>query len=132
MPALEEEVRKIHYIPEFDKAMLTWVTGSIVPVPPGVMRNSWFPRKMAEYQTLAQLKELGDVAIERDSTFNPREMERIYREKKEARKQETLSAEDIEETQEIPVAPIEAAVPIESEAPIEPEILSVRSSQPPF
>jgi hypothetical protein len=92
---------------------------------------------MAEYQTLAQLKELGDVVVERDSTFNPREMERLYREKKEARRQETFTTPEIEETEDtqdtqgIPVTPIEAAH-IEPGPPIEPELLSVRSSQPSF
>lgn len=107
--------------------------GSIVPVPPGVMRNTWFPKKMAEYQTQAQLKELGDVVIERDSTFgSPQEKERLAREKKDAEKRDTrrrkaISAQEtlaVPKGSEVPAAPIEPAVPIEPEAPAEPEILS--------
>jgi hypothetical protein len=96
------------------------------------MRNTWFPKKMAEYQTPAQLKELGNVAIERDSTFSPREMERLAREKdaREARKNEVPMASKDQEIHETFAAPIEAAVPIEPEAPIESEILSVRSNLP--
>ncbi|KAG0649726.1 hypothetical protein D0Z07_3901 [Hyphodiscus hymeniophilus] len=103
--------------------------GSIVPVPPGTMRNTWFPRKMAEYQTLAQLKGLGDVVIERDSTFSPRESKRLGQEKREvqdARKVESIMVPEALELQETFAAPIEEAVP-EAEF-IEPEMLSVRSS----
>lgn len=87
------------------------------------MRNTWFPREMAEYQTLAQLKELGDVVIERDSTFgSTQEKERIARERREAEKREARKeALKTLETLEI------RAAPMESEAPIEPEIPSVRS-----
>ncbi|MCJ1385076.1 hypothetical protein MMC17_008194 [Xylographa soralifera] len=45
------------------------VTGSIVPVAPGRMRNIWYPSKRAEYMTDAQLKTIPDVVIERDFTF---------------------------------------------------------------
>ena len=109
-------------------------TGSIVPVPPGTMRNAWFPRKMAEYQTFAQLKDLGDVIIEKDPTFNPQKSDRLAQEKegreaqdaREAHKKERLVVPDFLETQEAFEAPVEAAIPIG------PEILSVRFSQLPF
>lgn len=37
------------------------------------MRNDWYPKRMAEYMTDAQLRELGleNVVSERDSTFLP-------------------------------------------------------------
>ena len=106
-----------------------------MPVPPGTMRNTWFPKKMAEYQTLAQLKEVGDIVVERAATFDPREIERLAQEKeerevREARKKdkkEALMDPNLDEIEDTFGAPIEAAVPIEPEGSIEPEIMSVRS-----
>jgi hypothetical protein len=98
------------------------------------MRNTWYPRKIAEYQTLAQIKELGDFIIERDSTFNPQEMERerIAQEKREVRQKQALE-DEIRETARTPFNPV---VPIEPETPLqplaEPEILSVRTYPIPF
>jgi hypothetical protein len=45
--------------------------GSIIPVAAGRMRNEFYPKKMADYVTKAQLRELGmeNVELERDSTF---------------------------------------------------------------
>ncbi|KFY59305.1 hypothetical protein V497_04373 [Pseudogymnoascus sp. VKM F-4516 (FW-969)] len=45
--------------------------GSVIPLPPGRMRNQFFPRRMAEYMTQAQIKEAGleNVTLERDFTF---------------------------------------------------------------
>ena len=87
--ALEEKVPIISTCVKFLFKMLIRVPGSIVPVPRGTMRNNWLPRKMAEYQTMAQLKELGDVVIERDFTYGTRqERDRIAQEKKEAAKKE--------------------------------------------
>jgi hypothetical protein len=80
---------------------------------------------MAEYQTQAQLKELGDVVIERDSTFgSPQEKERLGRQKKDAeevRRREPILAQGTF------AMPKDSKAP---EAPIEPEILSVGSHQP--
>ena len=45
------------------------MTGSIIPVAPGRMRNIWYPGHKAAYVTSSQLKELGDVVIERDVMF---------------------------------------------------------------
>lgn len=41
------------------------------------MRNQFFPRKMAEYMTQAQIKEAGleNVALERDFTFGLKNVE---------------------------------------------------------
>ncbi|ELR02631.1 hypothetical protein VC83_01032 [Pseudogymnoascus destructans] len=45
--------------------------GSVIPLPPGRMRNQFFPRRMAEYMTQAQIKEAGleNVTLERNFTF---------------------------------------------------------------
>lgn len=47
------------------------MAGAIIPITAGRMRNEFYPRKMAEYITAAQLRELGlqDAALERDPTF---------------------------------------------------------------
>lgn len=45
--------------------------GTILQIPPGLMRNDFYPRKIAEYVTAAQLHELGeDRILERDRSFN--------------------------------------------------------------
>lgn len=46
-------------------------TGSYVPISIGQMRNSWFPRRTAEYVTDSQLKELKakNISAERDFQF---------------------------------------------------------------
>lgn len=47
-------------------------TGAVIPVTAGMMRNIWYPKKMAEYLTTDKLQQLGvkkDTTIERDSTF---------------------------------------------------------------
>ena len=45
--------------------------GAIIPITAGRMRNEFYPRKMAEYVTNAQLHKLGlqDTVFERDPTF---------------------------------------------------------------
>ncbi|KFY34906.1 hypothetical protein V494_06379 [Pseudogymnoascus sp. VKM F-4513 (FW-928)] len=45
--------------------------GSVIPLPPGRMRNQFFPRRMAAYMTQAEIKEAGleNVTFERDFTF---------------------------------------------------------------
>ena len=49
--------------------MILLCAGAIVPVAPGRMRNIWYPGRRAEYVTTAQLREMGDVVIERDFAF---------------------------------------------------------------
>lgn len=55
------------------------LTGSICPVEPGRMRNSWYPRQRAEYMTGSMLQGLKpqDLVAERDFTFGmkPKEEE---------------------------------------------------------
>ncbi|KAI9887334.1 MAG: hypothetical protein M1823_000850 [Watsoniomyces obsoletus] len=45
--------------------------GAIVPVAAGRMRNDWFPRRVAEYVTKVQLRELNmkEASFDRDVTF---------------------------------------------------------------
>ena len=47
------------------------IQGSICPVEPGRMRNSWYPRQKAEYMTESTLQGLKprDLVAERDFTF---------------------------------------------------------------
>jgi hypothetical protein len=86
---------------------------------------------MAAYMTLAKLKELGDVVVERDTTFGGREEKELTKEKKEAEKRRALRAQEtriwpIESaTSNEPAIPIEPAVPLKLEVPVEPEVLSV-------
>jgi hypothetical protein len=65
--------------------------GSIIPISPGRMRNDFFPKKMAEYMTVAQLREIGmlNAVVERDSTFGTaqRKLELPAQEPKQAAKQ---------------------------------------------
>ena len=44
------------------------------------MRNIWYPSHKAAYMTKSELKELGDVVIERDVTFG---MEEVKEDKEE-------------------------------------------------
>lgn len=45
--------------------------GALVPISPGAMRNMWFPRRVAEYVTIPELKRLrlNNVAMDRDFEF---------------------------------------------------------------
>ncbi|KAK3620305.1 hypothetical protein LTR56_023468 [Elasticomyces elasticus] len=47
--------------------------GSIVPISPGLMRNNWFPRRVAEYMTLPEQRSLRQkgLPIERDFDYDP-------------------------------------------------------------
>ena len=64
--------------------------GSITPVEPGRMRNTWYPRQKAKYMTVAALQGIKprDLVAERDFTFGmtPKEQEESVRteEKEEA------------------------------------------------
>ena len=46
-----------------------------MPVTRGIMRNIWFPRKMAEYATASKLQELEreNITPERDPTFGSKQ-----------------------------------------------------------
>jgi hypothetical protein len=60
------------------------IVGAIIPITAGRMRNEFYPRKMAEYVTAAQLHELGlqDSALERDPTFGISQQQVASREPK--------------------------------------------------
>jgi hypothetical protein len=69
---------KRYYKPTNKACSLDWdndadklLTGSIIPLSPGRMRNDFFPNKTAEYMTTAQLREIGmlEAVVERQSTF---------------------------------------------------------------
>ena len=36
-----------------------WYTGTVISITAGMMRNQWFPQRLAEYATAAKLQELG-------------------------------------------------------------------------
>lgn len=66
----------------------------MIPVTSGMMRNIWYPKKMAEYLTLTKLRELGvkkDSTVERDSAF------RSNAERKLEKLQEKEKAEEVPE-----------------------------------
>lgn len=63
------------------------LTGSITPVEPGRMRNTWYPRQKAQYMTASMLEGVKpkEVKAERDFTFgvNPKVEETPKPDKKE-------------------------------------------------
>jgi hypothetical protein len=52
------------------------LVGRIIPISPGRMRNDFYPKKKAEYMTMAQLRETGmqESTMERDSNFGSRQV----------------------------------------------------------
>ncbi|KAJ4304945.1 hypothetical protein N0V90_000473 [Kalmusia sp. IMI 367209] len=58
-------VKLLHDVPRFGRA------GSYVPINPALMRNRWFPSRVADYVPALQLKQLKaqDVDMTRDATF---------------------------------------------------------------
>jgi hypothetical protein len=107
--------------------------GAVVPVTAGVMRNIWYPKRMAEYLTAVKLQELGvkkDFVLERDSSFRSntaRRLDKAY-EKELEKEQENRQEKQLEKTEAV----AEAIQPTyERVTPIELELLSVRSSWPP-
>ncbi len=84
-----------------------------------MMRNIWYPKKMAEYVTAAKQEELGvkkDAVLERDSTFGTRKQRKL--ERKQDKRPEKKSSDCFR-----PVVIEEAPEPIEL------ELLSVRQSK---
>lgn len=76
----------------------------------GVMRNIWYPKKMAEYLTMEKLKELGvtkDSVVERDSTFQTNAVRKLEK-KQEKQKQEQLEEPEplVRMTEEQPSEPV--------------------------
>ena len=90
--------------------------GAVIPVTAGMMRNIWFPKKMAEYLTTARLQQLGvkkDTAVERDSTFRSNTERKLDKEKeKQERKVASVTAEaEVVAVEQEPVVPIELELP---------------------
>jgi hypothetical protein len=94
-------------------------TGAVIPVTAGMMRNIWYPKKMAEYLTTDKLQQLGvkkDTAVERDSTFKSNTERKLDKEnEKFERKVAAAAAESTT-----------ASMEQEPEIPIELDLLSVR------
>ncbi|KAG4435676.1 hypothetical protein IFR05_008842 [Cadophora sp. M221] len=83
--------------------------GAVIPVTSGVMRNIWYPKKMAEYLTIAKLQELGvkkDAILERDSTFQTnaaRKLEKNTEKQRQERPEEPLvRMADAQPTEPVP------------------------------
>jgi len=74
------KVRLLTDIPRYGRQ------GTIIPIPAGRMRNDFYPKKLAEYMTKSQLREIGmdNVAVERDSNFGIAEDEAPIQEEEEA------------------------------------------------
>jgi CO dehydrogenase/acetyl-CoA synthase beta subunit len=109
--------------------------GAIVPVTAGVMRNIWYPKKMAEYLTAVKLQELGvkkDLVLERDSSFRSNTERRLNKayEKEVEKEQEQEQEQQQEKQLEKPEVVAEASPSTyERATPIELELPSVRSTR---
>ena len=87
-------------------------TGAVIPVTAGMMRNIWYPKKMAEYLTSNKLQQLGmkkDTTVERDSTFKSNTERKLDKEnEKFERKVAAAAAEStIASMEQEPAFPIE-------------------------
>ncbi|KAI9791760.1 MAG: hypothetical protein M1816_003570 [Peltula sp. TS41687] len=89
-PATTVKVRLLEDVPKFGRQ------GAIIPVAAGRMRNYWYPKKMAEYVTVVELKQLNlqNATFERDFNFELAE--------NAVEGEETPSAQE-EEVQKVPV-----------------------------
>jgi hypothetical protein len=114
--------------------------GAIVPVTAGVMRNIWYPKRMAEYLTAVKLQELGvkkDLVLERDSSFRSnteRRLNKAYEKEVEKEQEQQRQQEQQQEQQQKKqlekTEVVAEAIPstYERATPIELELLSVRST----
>ena len=92
-------------------------TGAVIPVTAGMMRNIWYPKRMAEYLTINKVQQLGvkkDTTVERDSTFKSNMERKLEKEKEQFKRKAAAAAESA-------MATMEKQSPI----PIELELLSV-------
>jgi hypothetical protein len=86
-----------------------------------MMRNEWFPRKVAEYVTMDKLLELGvkkDTPLERDSTFmssvaRRAEKERIKKDKEELEEQQAIEAAKVADAEALRIREAEEAAAAE-------------------
>ena len=108
--------------------------GAIVPVTAGVMRNIWYPKRMAEYLTAVKLQELGvkkDFALERDSSFRSnteRRLDKAYEKELEKEQEKQLEKQLVKQLEKTEVVAEATQSTYERVTPIELEFLSVRAS----
>ena len=96
--------------------------GAVIPVTAGMMRNIWYPKKMAEYLTDDKLQQLGvkrDTTLERDSTFRTNTERKIDKERERFDRQAAVAAESLM-----------ASIEPEAAMPMELDLLSVRLPTP--
>ena len=94
------------------RALTHMIVGSICPVEPGRMRNSWYPRQKAEYMTASTLQGLKpqDLVAERDFTFGIKSKEEPAPKKKAPEKERVVEVQ----TKLLPVrVPYRASVPLQ-------------------
>ncbi|KAF4629314.1 hypothetical protein G7Y89_g8832 [Cudoniella acicularis] len=94
--------------------------GSVLSINPGIMRNLWFPRRLAEYVTAARMQELG---LKKDDIIDPvifRAPEEIAVKKAVIKRADVMEAaeakvetEAVEETQNPVLGPV---IPVEFES----------------
>lgn len=99
-----------------------------MPITPGVMRNIWYPRKMATYVTMSKLQELGgrNIAVERDPVFGTNKERKVAeRQRREAKSATAISVEQTAaegdlNSQSIAEKNIGFVLPLMTEAPAPP------------
>lgn len=81
-----------------------------MPVTRGIMRNSWFPTKIAEYVTVGKLQEPGKDGIEalRDPTFGSR---RVRKAEMAAQRAASFEADLAAEASAVPRSTTETEFP---------------------
>ncbi len=78
-------------------------TGAVIPVTAGMMRNIWYPKRMAEYLTIDKVQQLGvkkDTTVERDSTFKSNMERKLEKEKEQLERKAAAAAESAMATME--------------------------------
>lgn len=100
--------------------------GAVIPVTTGVMRNIWYPKKMAQYVTAAKLQALGvkkDAPLERDSTFRSTTEKKLKRQEEEP--EEVVGEMQEQEFRPALIVPAPSIVQAEPRAPqIELDLMS--------
>lgn len=103
--------------------------GAVIPVTAGVMRNIWYPKKMAQYVTAAKLEQLGvtkDAPLERDSTFRSTTEKKLEKQTEEPEEAVEEIEEEEEEFRPAPIVPAPSIIQAEPRAPqIELDLMSV-------
>lgn len=75
--------------------LINVVIGSICPVEPGRMRNTWYPRQKAEYMTASKLQGLKPQSLvaERDFAFGIKPKEEPAPKKKAPEKEKVIEVQ---------------------------------------